>query len=76
MELGFAPVVTSWVVVRLLAALLFRPGDNLVANNPGVMNASRLVVGIAAAAAESAAAACVLAPGTRGDAVTIVIIFL
>ncbi|KAF2908802.1 hypothetical protein DAI22_12g209600 [Oryza sativa Japonica Group] len=47
MELGVAPVVTSWVVVRLLAALLFDSDSSTTVAS--CENASRLVIGIAAA---------------------------
>nr|ABA99384.2 preprotein translocase, SecY subunit containing protein [Oryza sativa Japonica Group] len=57
MELGVAPVVTSWVVVRLLAALLFDSDSSTTVAScellarclAYVTNASRLVIGIAAA---------------------------
>uniref|UniRef100_A0A0E0JCD0 Translocon Sec61/SecY plug domain-containing protein n=1 Tax=Oryza nivara TaxID=4536 RepID=A0A0E0JCD0_ORYNI len=57
MELGVAPVVTSWVVVRLLNALLFDSDSSTTVAScellarclAYVTNASRLVIGIAAA---------------------------
>uniref|UniRef100_A0A0E0MPI5 Uncharacterized protein n=1 Tax=Oryza punctata TaxID=4537 RepID=A0A0E0MPI5_ORYPU len=60
MELGVAPVVASWVAVRVLAALLFDSDDPSSTTVASCENASRLVIGIAAALAE--AAAYVLAP--------------
>uniref|UniRef100_I1R7T1 Translocon Sec61/SecY plug domain-containing protein n=1 Tax=Oryza glaberrima TaxID=4538 RepID=I1R7T1_ORYGL len=54
MELGVAPVVTSWVVVRLLAALLFDSDSSTTVASCELLArclayASRLVIGIAAA---------------------------
>uniref|UniRef100_A0A0E0FEF7 Uncharacterized protein n=1 Tax=Oryza meridionalis TaxID=40149 RepID=A0A0E0FEF7_9ORYZ len=71
MELGVAPVVTSWVVVRLLAALLF-DSDDPILNHRGLLNASRLVIGIVAALAEAAALG-MCGNGGAGDAALVVL---